>query len=141
MLLADLVWTVHCLLVAFMVYAPLFGGYVSLCLAEAGYVLLMLHWTLNSDVCALTLLEQKLRGVEKSASFVQALVGPVYGVSETALGRTVWTVSVVLFIIGLSRLGLMKGKPPAWSAGRTGVPRVTAAPLSQTVTGSPASAG
>lgn len=141
MLLADVVWAVHFLLVAFMVYAPLFGGSVSLCLAEAGYVLLMLHWKLNSDVCALTLLEQKLRGVEKSASFVQALVGPVYGVSETALGRTVWTISVVLFLIGLARLALMKGKPPAWLEGRTGVPRATAAPPLQTATGSPVSAG
>lgn len=101
---ADLVWLLHCCLVCFMVWAPLRGPATALLLAEAGYCLLFLHWLTNRDVCALTLLEQHLRGVEKAESFVHSVVGPVYGITATDVGRLVWAVSLLLFGVGLVRL-------------------------------------
>lgn len=41
------------------------------------------HWNLNNDVCALTLLEQRLNpDVPKDRLFMQRLVGPFYNVSD-----------------------------------------------------------
>ena len=109
--LPNLVRFLHVALVLFMVTVPLAAHGLLLILAEAGYVLLFLHWFTNNDVCALTLLEQHLRGIEKSSSFVQSVVGPVYGLSNTNIGRCVWVVSVILFTIGLIRLSLRRDKP------------------------------
>lgn len=101
---ADVVRCLHLALVCFMVWAPLFSGAEVLLLAEAGYVLLFVHWLLNNDACALTMLEQRLRGVEKAESFVQSVVQPVYAAGGSGYGRAVWGVSLVLFGVGLWRL-------------------------------------
>ena len=104
MIVADFVRALHVLLVLYMIWAPLFADTMQLMLVEAGFILLFFHWILNNDACALTLLEQKLRGVEKSESFVQSVVGPVYGVSNTQAGRVVWIIALALFFYGLFRL-------------------------------------
>ena len=93
---------------AFMVWAPVCASLPTLLLVEAGYLLLFLHWLLNNDTCALTMLEQRLRGVEKSASFIHSIVGPVYTISSTSTGKFVWCVSLLLFSVGLARLCLYR---------------------------------
>lgn len=103
-MLADIVRLIHIGLIVFMVVTPLVGGLPLLVLVESGYLLLFLHWIMNQDTCALTMLEQKLRGVDKASSFVHSVVAPFYGVSSTAMGRTVWVVSLVLFGVGLLRM-------------------------------------
>lgn len=102
---ADLVCFIHGLLVCFMIWAPLFGDVQTLMLVEAGYLLLFLHWFLMNDACALTILEQTLRGgIDKTDSFIHSIVGPVYGISASASGRWVWAISLSLFVCGLYRL-------------------------------------
>ena len=100
MILASLVRLIHILFIVCMIYVPLFGNVNSLILAEAMYIGLFVHWALNNDACALTVLEQYLTGAPKSASFFQSIVGPIYQISS----REVWFVSGILFSIGLYRL-------------------------------------
>jgi len=45
---------------------------------------LLLHWTMNNDICALTLLEQHFYpGTDRNDLFFQRLVGPVYNVTHS----------------------------------------------------------
>lgn len=104
MWLADVVRLLHVLLVCFMLWAPVFGDRPMLVLASAMYLSLFLHWVTNNDTCALTLLEQHLRGVQKQSTFMQSLVGPVFQVNGSALGNMVWVISIIFFAIGLWRL-------------------------------------
>lgn len=104
MFAANAVRSIHILLVVWMCSVPIVGDITQLLLVEVGYVLLFTHWFVMNDTCALTLLEQHLRGVTKHESFMQSLVGPVYNMSDGYFGRCVWTVSVCLFAIGAVRL-------------------------------------
>lgn len=88
-------------LICYMTYVPLFGGLENLVLAVAGYVVLFAHWLMNKDTCVLTLVEQHLRGVPKGDTFLQSLVGPVYGLGGS---RFVWAVSILLFGLAVLRL-------------------------------------
>ena len=99
--LADVVRMVHVALVCYMVITPLFGNIYNLVVATAGYVLLFAHWFFNNDACMLTIIEQRLRGVAKSESFVQSIVGPVYGIGSS---QVVWVVSLCLFMWACWRL-------------------------------------
>lgn len=103
-LAAEAVRALHMALIGFMLWAPLFAGPEVLLLAESGYVLLFVHWVLNNDACALTMLEQRLRGVDKGQSFVQSVVQPFYDAGGSAYGRAVWAVSLLLFAVGLWRM-------------------------------------
>lgn len=104
MFAANAVRTLHIILVVWMCSIPIVGGIAQLLLVEVGYILLFAHWFCMNDTCALTLLEQHLRGVTKHESFMQSLVGPVYAISDGRFGRLVWTVSVCLFVVGAVRL-------------------------------------
>ena len=62
---------------------------------------LLVHWHLNNDVCALTLLEHFLfPETKKDELFVQRLVGPVYKVNS----RDVTTATYALLALTLFRL-------------------------------------
>ena len=65
--------------------------------------LLFIHWLANSNECALTYLENALRGgVEPENSFFYNLVDPVYRpTSDAAVKQLIWVVSIALWLITL----------------------------------------
>lgn len=75
--LANMVWWVHMLFIAWIVISP-FLGRSSRYLVIIVIPFLFFHWFVNDDTCALTIAECYLRGVPKTGSFVQQLVGPIY---------------------------------------------------------------
>ena len=78
MWLAKTIRVLHLAFVAFVVLAP-FSPTPHLWFVHMTVVpSLLVHWLLNSDECALTMLEMRVRGVSKSTSFMGQLVGPVY---------------------------------------------------------------
>jgi len=63
--------------------------------------LIMLHWLMNNNVCALTTLEAKLRGVEDTGeTFIGKFVNPVYELTD----QKIWVVTGGLFLIGALKL-------------------------------------
>lgn len=94
---------VHILVVAFVLLAP-FSDDAFVIRAHVWLVpFLWMHWILNDDSCALTMLECKLRGVPADESFVQGVVGPVYRVGQTSASWLAWTASFVAWCAALAR--------------------------------------
>jgi hypothetical protein len=77
-LVANIIWLIHVLVVILMVLVPLFGNkkYVSMYILIVPF--LFFHWATNDDTCFLTILERKLRNVEKKDAFLQKLISPIY---------------------------------------------------------------
>jgi hypothetical protein len=67
---------------------------------------LKLHWYLNDDTCALTLLECVITGKPKSNSFIHSIVSPVYKIKDENLAKISGTMVNVLFIYTLFRLAV-----------------------------------
>ena len=110
--LANAVMVLHVLFVVFMIYAP-FSGFPQLIVLHAITTpFIMFHWLLANDTCCLTLCERWLRGCEAEESFFHSLVSPVYmaavpgcgPVSDAALSRWVWIVTLVLWSVSVGRL-------------------------------------
>ena len=96
---------------------------------------LWFHWILNDDTCALTLIEQKLRGLNpsecKKKSFFFNLVSPVYKIQDDAIRQAAWVASIGLWLVTVSKVmkrpamvkdmftnakRAVKGEPPVLSS-------------------------
>lgn len=105
-LAATLISALHWLFVLFMVWAPFSSNRTALVLHLIIAPFLWIHWLLNDDTCALTLLEKKVRGIDDdSKSFFYALVSPVYKVRDEELRAVSWMASVLLWAVTLTKVG------------------------------------
>lgn len=102
MWVANLIWLIHMALICFIVLVPFVGSVpvvaldIVLMLGVAG------HWLLNSNVCCLTELECLLRGIsDRSESFFERLVGPVYGINNNS---SQWIILLFLLSVCIWRL-------------------------------------
>lgn len=77
---------------------------------RVSYVILMpvimLHWLILDDSCALTLLESHLRGCTKSESFVYRFVNKIYNVPEGALGTLMWLYAIITWLYAVSQVSM-----------------------------------
>ena len=104
-LVAGLISALHWAFVLFMAWAPFSSNRTALVLHLVLTPFLWLHWLLNDDTCALTMLEKKVRGLEDdSKSFFYALVSPVYKVRDQQVRGLAWVLSVALWLVTLSRV-------------------------------------
>ncbi len=103
-LLANLVWLLHMLFLVWVVVVPFTNNEPMLVLHLIVMPFLWFHWWLNDDTCALTLMEQHLRGVSSEQSFFHALVSPVYKIQDGDVRALSWVFSVVLWLVTLSKV-------------------------------------
>ncbi len=108
---ATVIRILHIAFIAFMVYAPFSGVDEFLVMHAVLVPFLLLHWLTNSDACALTLLEKKLRGIKNdSESFIHNLVAPIYVIDDCTL-RDITTVgTLMLWMVTLRQLTFDKFK-------------------------------
>ena len=105
---ANLIWLLHILLVVWIVVTPFTQNEPMLVLHLIMVPFLWFHWVLNDDTCALTLIEQKLRGIDPSEcaekSFFFNLVSPVYKIQDDSIRKLSWVISIVLWLVTLSKV-------------------------------------
>lgn len=107
---ALLVSVIHALFVGWMLLAPFCGRLEQLLLYVIIVPFLYCHWLLNNDHCALTLLEQWLRGVSAEESFIHKIVSPIYlfmsgsDLSDGALQRCVYLITACLWVYAVIRV-------------------------------------
>ena len=104
MLVAFMVWALHLAFVAFMVWAPFSGNETAVALHFVSTPFLWLHWALNDDTCALTLMERGLRGVPSEESFFHNLVSPIYKIQDSDVRSLSWIISILLWLVTLSKV-------------------------------------
>jgi len=96
-------------LIAWMIWAPFSDNDEFLMLHAITAPFLMLHWTLNNDQCALTVVEKHLRGLEHDhQSFIYTIVAPVYVIPDESLKKFVFVSTFVLWLITIQKLRTRK---------------------------------
>jgi hypothetical protein len=66
--------------------------------------LLMLHWYNNSNLCFLSLLESKLRGIKITDTFIHELIIPIYSINKYKLNTIIWVITIILTLISIRNL-------------------------------------
>ena len=105
------VFVIHIIFLLGIVLIPLISNNIHLLIIHMmTCILVLLHWSLNNDVCALTYLEQLCMGISKDESFIHRIVSPIYNYN-TNHEQKVLTFSLILFsLISLTRLCNQKEK-------------------------------
>lgn len=104
-LMAWAVGVLHVVFIAFMLTAPFSSNRTLLATHVVVTPFLWLHWWLNDDTCALTIVEKKLRGIsDDDKSFVHALVSPVYKIRDADVRVASWYASITLWLVAVARV-------------------------------------
>ena len=69
---------------------------------------LFLHWAFNDDACFLTNLEQAMTDTPKERTFMGRLVGPIYNLSDDAIGKSIKLILFSLWLYVQFKLGHLK---------------------------------
>jgi len=105
LLLADLIFLFHCIVILFILLAPFSNIPAILILHITFCVCLFIHWYSNSNICSLSLIEANLRGLEyREDTFTHKFIAPIYDISVTEWSNTVWVITFVLLCISLYKL-------------------------------------
>jgi len=102
--LANCIWLFHTCVILFVLFAPLTDIPYFLILHATFCVSLIVHWYGNSNVCSLSVLESKLRGLEYTESFTHQFIGPVYEVSQTSWSYVCWVVTISLLCVSVYKI-------------------------------------
>lgn len=100
----NIIAIVHALFVVYVVSVPFVASQPDILMLHVTLLTcLLVHWHLNNDACALTILEHYLfPETKKNDLFVQQLVGPVYNVKS----RDVTMATYALLALTLFRLSV-----------------------------------
>lgn len=99
--LANCISIFHSMIICFILLAPFLDIPSLLILHITFSVSLLVHWWGNSNVCSLSVIESKLRGLNYTESFTHKFIAPVYDISKTTWSRLCTITVIVLMIISL----------------------------------------
>lgn len=107
-MLANVISVFHALLIVFMLCAPFSNVPYFLILHITFSISLMIHWWGNSNMCSLSIIESKLRGLDYTQSFTHKFIAPVYEISNTTWSQVCWVVTVVFMCLSIYNLAYNK---------------------------------
>jgi len=115
-ILLNLIILLHALLVLFLVVAP-FSNIPTVLLLHVIFIpVILIHWVLNNNICALTLAEFKIREylnggpVDRSQCFMARLMDPIYDFKKNNNNRRhfLYTSMILLWALSVYKLYKMK---------------------------------
>jgi hypothetical protein len=87
---------IHTLFIVFVLLAPFSNIEILLTYHFIIVPFLWVHWYTNNDVCALTLIESKLRGIENTSdTFIGSIINPIYKIQN----KDFYWITAILFLI------------------------------------------
>ncbi len=104
LLLADIIYVFHIFIILFVILAPFSNYSPILLLHVTGCISLLIHWYANNNMCSLTLIESKLRGIEEYESFSHKFIAPIYDISKTSWSKICYVITLTVFTISLYKL-------------------------------------
>ena len=99
---------IHVLLLIAGIILPFIGQTKHLEFYSILIPILFLHWALNDDTCFLTNLEHMVTDTPKERTFMGRLVGPIYNLSDDAVGKAIKVILFTLWLFVQFKLGHLK---------------------------------
>lgn len=112
--IANLIWLFHVLVVAFVIIVPFLDTPYLHILHLAFGTSLLVHWYGNSNVCSLSVMEAKFRGLHYTQSFTHQFIAPVYEVSSTDWSKICYMTTIVLMLLSFYKLVTSLKFADAW---------------------------
>lgn len=105
-----IIYIIHLIVLLFVVIAPFTNSNYMLFIHSIIVPFIMLHWLLNNDSCAVTMMEKYARGgsseIKNEDCITYQIVGPIYNLTKdyADYSTITWTVTITLWLISVSKL-------------------------------------
>jgi hypothetical protein len=108
--LAGFIRIIHILVILFVISTPILITTVDLLILHVTFcVSILIHWYYNNNICSLTLIEAKLRGIEIEGGFIYKIIAPIYDFLHIPLiSENNFQNIVYVFVIGLMTMSIYK---------------------------------
>lgn len=103
-ILANFISILHIFVVLFVIFAPFSSILYILILHVSFAICLLLHWRNNSDICSLSLIESKLRGLDYTETYMHRLISPIYNISESELSKLCYIITITAMLISIYKI-------------------------------------
>lgn len=108
LILANIVRAFHFIVVVFITLVPFTWNPGFLLLNSVFIPGILFHWIVNSDICALTIIEQKLRGLQTMQDgFIYQFIGPIFTMNRSSFSKVLYVLLIVLWAITIYKLWSM----------------------------------
>ena len=105
MILATIIRIIHWFIISFVILSPFSKLAPILILNITGAWCLLLHWAANNDVCFLTLMEAKLRGMtDYKQGFLHQFISPIYNISDKRMNQIAHGVVIASMLFSIYNL-------------------------------------
>jgi hypothetical protein len=104
MLLANIIWIFHVLIVLFIIFAPFFDFPLILILHITFSFCILVHWYCNNNVCSLTLIEGYFRGKSREETLSHQFIAPIYNIPKTEWNKICWVIVIILMCVSVYNL-------------------------------------
>jgi hypothetical protein len=104
LILANIISLFHLGIVLFILLAPFCNIPAFLILHFVFSVSLIVHWIGNENICSLSVMESKLRGLHYTESYSHKFIAPIYDISETDWITTCYIIVITLMLVSLYAL-------------------------------------
>lgn len=105
MFLSRMIYYIHAVILLVGVVIPFIGNNRQLEAYSFIIPILFFHWAMNDDTCFLTNVEEYLTEQPKDRTFVGRVVGPIYNMSDDAIGKFIKSILFSLWIFVQYKLG------------------------------------
>ena len=102
--MANLILLFHFCIVIFVLVAPFINIIAIWILHIIFCICMIIHWKLNNNICSLSVLEAKLRGLDYVETFAHKFVSPIYDISSSDWGSFTTVLTLIVLFISISKL-------------------------------------
>lgn len=98
-LLANIILLFHVIIILFVLIAP-FSNIMGLLVLHFVFCFsLLVHWVCNNNICSLSYMEAKLRGLDYTESLTHKFIGPMYDISNTTWSTICYFLTIFLMTL------------------------------------------
>jgi len=98
-MLDDFIFGMHAAIILIGLIIPFIGDRKLLKIYSFMIPFLLFHWAINDDTCFLTQLECFVSDRPKDRTFVGRLIGPIYNVPDSVIGKLIKSIFFCLWIL------------------------------------------
>lgn len=98
---ASVVCVIHIIIIILILYIPIFSNsnyFIFVCSVLLPFI--ELHWIFNNNVCCLTEIEKKIRGIDDNESFINKIISPIYNFPKNKSFNFIYYI-IINFLISI----------------------------------------
>lgn len=109
LILANIISLLHLVIIFGVLSIPFLNKSPAVYFIHALFCLsIIIHWKFNSDVCALSIFEAKLRGIPYKKSYTYGIISPIYNFQQQKWTTMCYIAVTILMFISIYKIATSK---------------------------------